>query len=114
MATACRSINIVEDERLLNVIHVTSNDCSRHRKQQHNLYEDEEVEVVLGQTDTVALTGDDWTSLSNHMTSGVTAHYFGLQWELRSRALTVIKVDKGRCAHLLLGLSVMLCFQHIL
>ena len=58
----------------LQVIHVTSDDRCRHSKQQHKLYEDEEEVEVLGQTDTVAFSADDWTSLSNHMTLGGSLH----------------------------------------
>ncbi|KAL3983475.1 transcription elongation factor SPT4 [Sarotherodon galilaeus] len=94
VATTCRLINIVEDEELLEIIRIASNDCKYELPSRattvtkiHNLYEDEKakVEEALGQTNTVALTGDYWTSLSNHS-------YLG------SHALTVMKTEEQHFA----------------
>lgn len=57
------------------------------------------MEEALGQTNMVALTGDYWTSLSNHNYLGVTAHYFNPQWELQSHALTVMKTEERHFAN---------------
>lgn len=58
----------------------------------HNLYEYE--------TDKhVALTQNYWPSLINHSYLQVTAHYFDIQWELWSYALTK---DRGQCGLLFL------------
>nr|XP_054591163.1 E3 SUMO-protein ligase ZBED1-like [Nothobranchius furzeri] len=102
VATACRLINIVEDEGLLDVIRIASSDSTYELPSRvttvtniQKLYQDEKakVEETLSQTKTVALTGDYWTSLSNHSYLGVTAHYFTSNWELRSHALTVMKTE---------------------
>lgn len=107
VATACRPINIVEDEGLLDIIRIASNDSTYKLPSRgttvakiHDLYTDEKtkVEEALGQTNTVALTGDYWTSLGNHNYLGVTAHYFNPQWELTSHALTVMKTEERHFA----------------
>ncbi|KAL4008846.1 hypothetical protein ACER0C_002698 [Sarotherodon galilaeus] len=109
VATAWRPINIVEDEGLLEIIRIASNDCTYELPSRattatkiHNLYEDEKakVEEAVGQTNTAALTGDYWTIglLSNHSYLGVTAHYFSPEWELHSHALTVMKMEERHFA----------------
>lgn len=84
VATACRLINIVEDEGLLEIIHRAPNSCMYELPSRattvtkiHNLYEDEKAKVkeALGQTNTVALTGDYWTSISNHSYIGLQLHH---------------------------------------
>ncbi len=107
VATACRPVSIVEDDGLREIIRIASNDWTYElpciattTKNIHDLYEDEraKVAVALGQTSTVALTGDYWTSLSNHSYLGVTAHYFDDQWGLQSCALTVMKTEERHFA----------------
>ena len=101
-----RAGRIVEDDGLRGIIHIASNDWTYElpcrattTKNIHDLYEDERAKeaVALGQTSTVALTGDYWTSLSNHSYL-VTAHYFDDQWGLQSRALTVMKTEERHFA----------------
>lgn len=103
VATACRPINIVEDEGLTEIIRIASNDWTYEAPSRatitnriENLYETEKSKVqnALKQTNEVALTGDYWTSLSNNNYLGVTAHYFDPQWELQSHALAVMKTEE--------------------
>ncbi|KAI7801397.1 putative zinc finger BED domain-containing protein 1-like [Triplophysa rosa] len=126
VAKACRPVNVVDDEGLLEIIHIASNDYTGFNSIQfnfiyialftiatvtskiHDSYEKEKakVEEALRQTNTVALTGDYWTSLSNHSYLGVTAHYFDTHWKLRSHALTVMKTDERHYANV--------CAEHFL
>nr|XP_055040804.1 E3 SUMO-protein ligase ZBED1-like [Misgurnus anguillicaudatus] len=107
VATACRPVNVVEDEGLLEIIHIASNNYTYELPSRatitskiHNIYEEEKtkIEEALRQTNTVALTGDYWTSLSNHSYLGVTAHYFDTHWNLQSHALTVMKTEERHYA----------------
>ncbi len=100
VATACRPVNVVEDVGLLEIICIASNDSTYELPSRanitstiHNSYEEEKnkVEEALRQTNTVALTRDYWTSLSNDSYLRVTAHYFDTHWNLGSHTLTVMK-----------------------
>ncbi|KAL2088070.1 hypothetical protein ACEWY4_012284 [Coilia grayii] len=102
VATACRPTSVVEDEGLQNIIRIASNDWTyetpsrgtiTHRVETLFQTEKSQLQLALGQTDTIALTGDYWTSLGNDNYLGVTAHYFTPQWELQSHALTVMKTE---------------------
>lgn len=115
VATACRPVNVVEDEGLLEIIRIASNNSTYELPSRatvtskiHNSYEEEKakVEEALRQTNTVALTGDYWTSLSNDSYLGFTAHYFDTHWNLRSHALTVMKTDERHYADV--------CAEHFL
>ncbi|XP_046907209.1 E3 SUMO-protein ligase ZBED1-like [Hypomesus transpacificus] len=108
VATACRPINVVEDEGLADIIRIASNDWtyklpSRATITSHvqTLHETEKAKVqqALEETKSVAFTGDYWTSLSNHNYLGVTAHYFDPQWKLQSHALTVLKTEDRHFAN---------------
>ena len=46
---------------------------------------------LLEQAASVALTGDNWTSVSNDNYLGVTAHFIDNVWKLRSFALEIKK-----------------------
>lgn len=68
VASACWLINNVDDEGLLKAICFTSSNCTCMLPlraftvtKKNNLYEDERLEEVLGQTSTAVLTGDYWT-----------------------------------------------------
>lgn len=52
----------------------------------------------MRQTNTVALTRNYWTSLSNDSYLRVTAHYFDTHWNLRLHALTIMKTDERHYA----------------
>ena len=103
MATACRPVNVVEDEGLADIIRIASNDwtyelplratITSHVQKLHKT-EKAKVQQALEKTKAVALTGDYWTSLSNHNYLGVTAHFFDRQWKLESYALTVMKTEE--------------------
>ncbi|KAM3850330.1 E3 SUMO-protein ligase ZBED1-like, partial [Diretmus argenteus] len=107
VATACRPISIVEDVGLREIIRIASNDWTYELPSRgtittkiHDLFDTEKGNVVdaLEKTSTVALTGDYWTSLSNHSYLGVTAHYFDEEWGLKSQALTVMKTEERHFA----------------
>ncbi|XP_059190842.1 E3 SUMO-protein ligase ZBED1-like [Centropristis striata] len=107
VATACRPVNVVEDEGLVDIIRIASNDWtyelpSRATITSHvqKLYKTEKgkVQQALEKTKAVALTGDYWTALSNHNFLGVTAHFYDPEWKLESYALTVMKTEERHCA----------------
>ncbi|XP_038149644.1 E3 SUMO-protein ligase ZBED1-like [Cyprinodon tularosa] len=107
VATACRPVNVVEDEGLANIVRTAANDWnyelpSRATITSHilKLHETEKAKLqqALEKTKVVALTGDYWTSISNHNYLGVTAHYFDPQWKLQSHALTVVKTEERHFA----------------
>ena len=59
----------------------------------HSLYDGERARQIqlLEQAASVALTGDNWTSVRNDNYLGVTAHFIDNVWKLRSFALEVKK-----------------------
>src|SRR4029434_2008571 len=72
VAVDCRTINIVKDVGLTEVIRIASGDNSYHILSRgtivsriHSLYDDERARKIqlLEQAATVALTGDNWTSV---------------------------------------------------
>nr|XP_047125130.1 E3 SUMO-protein ligase ZBED1-like [Hydra vulgaris] len=107
VATNCRPTSIVEDVGLKNVIRIATNDCTYEPpprrtivRKIHELYENERTikATALQRAQTVALTGDYWTSLGNHNYLGVTVHYIDEQWKLHSHALTVMKTQERHFA----------------
>lgn len=95
IATACRPINIVEDEGLYNIIRITSKDLSYKLPSRsaiinriHKLYETKRTKLAkdLKLRATIILTSDYWTSQGNHSYLGVTGHYIDEQWQLHSCA----------------------------
>ncbi|XP_038129201.1 E3 SUMO-protein ligase ZBED1-like [Cyprinodon tularosa] len=49
-------------------------------------------DVLVG-AEHIALTGDHWTSVSNHNYLGVTAHIIDCEWKLQSFALAMLKTE---------------------
>ncbi|CAB1431447.1 unnamed protein product [Pleuronectes platessa] len=75
VATDCRPINIVEDKGLRDIIQIASGDSSYKTPSKgtivtriHELYGSEKERKVeqLARASFIALTGDHWTSVSNH------------------------------------------------
>ncbi|KAK0142439.1 Zinc finger BED domain-containing protein 1 [Merluccius polli] len=100
VAADCRPISIVEDEGLKEAFQIASSDPNFQlpsrttvMKRIHQLYGDERntKEEKLAGACHVTLTGDHWTSVSNHNYLGVTAHLINNEWKLKSFALTVSK-----------------------
>lgn len=100
VAADCRPISVVEDEGLKEAFQIASSDSNFQlpsrttvMKRIHQLYSDERAakEELLAGVCHVALTGDHWTSVSNHNYLGVTAHLIDTGWKLKSFALTVSK-----------------------
>ena len=62
----------------------------------HSLYDGERARKIqlLEQAASVALTGDNWTSVRNDNYLGVTAHFIDNVWKLRYFALEVKKKKK--------------------
>lgn len=52
----------------------------------------------LEQATFIALTGDNWTSVSNHNYLGVTAHLIDEKWQLHLFALGVVKTEERHFA----------------
>uniref|UniRef100_A0A3B5A479 BED-type domain-containing protein n=1 Tax=Stegastes partitus TaxID=144197 RepID=A0A3B5A479_9TELE len=100
VAADCRPISIVEDEGLKEAFQIALPDPNFQlpsrttvMKRIHQLYGNERnaKEELLAGACHVALTGDHWTSVSNHNYLGVTAHIIDSEWKLKSFALTVSK-----------------------
>ena len=100
VARDCRPINIVEDGGLTEVIVIASGDNSYGSPSRgtivsriHSLYDGERARKIqlIEQADSVTLTGDHSTSVSNDNYLGVTAHFIDNVWKLRSFALEVKK-----------------------
>ena len=98
IAADCRPISIVEDEGLQEAFQIAASDPSLKlpsratvMKRIHQLYDDERdaKEELLTGASHVALTGDHWTSVSNHNYLGVTAHLIDIEWK------AVQSCDKG-------------------
>ncbi|KAL2076789.1 hypothetical protein ACEWY4_027609 [Coilia grayii] len=100
IAADCRPVSIVEDQGLQEAFQIASSDThfqlpsrTTVMKRIHQLYGNErtaKAELLAGACH-VALTGDHWTSVSNHNYLGVTAHLIDSEWKLKSFALTVSK-----------------------
>lgn len=91
LATACRPVNVVEDDGLLEIVCIAFNDNKYDLTSRatvtskiNNFYEEKKAKVVevLRQINTVELTGDYSTSLSNHSYLGVIGHYFDIHWKV--------------------------------
>ena len=100
VAADCRPISIVEDKGLQEAFQVAASDPTFQlpsratvMKKVNHIYDDErrDKEELLAVSCHVALTGDHWTSVSNHNYLGVTAHLIDSEWKLKSFALTVRK-----------------------
>lgn len=100
VAADCRPISIVEDKGLQEAFQVAASDPTFQlpsratvMKKVSHIYDDErrDKEELLAVSCHVALTGDHWTSVSNHNYLGVTAHLIDSEWKLKSFALTVRK-----------------------
>ncbi|KAI7807507.1 putative zinc finger BED domain-containing protein 1-like [Triplophysa rosa] len=100
IAMDCRPINVVEDRGLMDAFRIASSDTTYTPPSRgtvlsriNQLYDTEKKSKrdTLAQTKHVALTGDHWTSISNHNYLGVTAHVIDCDWKLKSFALTVLK-----------------------
>ncbi|XP_063765784.1 E3 SUMO-protein ligase ZBED1-like [Eleginops maclovinus] len=103
----CRPINIVEDQGLQGIIQIATDDPSYKPSARgtivtriHELFGSEKAKKAeqLAQATFIALTGDHWTSVSNHNYLGVTAHLIDDKWELHSFALGVGKTEERHFA----------------
>ncbi|XP_038253661.1 E3 SUMO-protein ligase ZBED1-like [Dermochelys coriacea] len=103
IAMDCRPLNIVNDRGLRDVIQVASSNQLYTLPSEgtiasriHDLYNNEKTTKLelLKNALAVALTGDHWTSLSNHSYLGVTAHLIDASWTLQSFALTVMHTEE--------------------
>src|SRR4029434_4101232 len=100
VAGDCRTINIVKDVGLTEVIRIASGDNSYDLPSRgtivsriHSFYDRERARKIqlLEQAATVTPTGDHWTSVSNDNYLGVTAHLIDNVWKLRYFSLEVKK-----------------------
>ncbi|XP_078111814.1 E3 SUMO-protein ligase ZBED1-like [Sander vitreus] len=98
VATNCRPVSIVEDSGLKEVLRIACSDPSYTLPSRgtvvsriQSLYDTEKAAKLelLQSANAVSLTGDHWTSVSNHNYLEVTAHYIDSGWTLHSFALTV-------------------------
>ena len=73
----------------------------------HSLYDGERARKIqlLEQAASVALTGDNWTSVRNDNYLGVTAHFIDNVWKLRSFALEVKKKQARHTAEEFIDVS---------
>ena len=103
VAGDCRTINIVKDVGLTEVIRIASGDNSYDLPSRgtivsriHSFYDGERARKIqlLEQAATVTLTGDHWTSVSNDNYLGVTAHLIDNVWKLRYFSLEVKKKNR--------------------
>ncbi|XP_025070967.1 zinc finger BED domain-containing protein 1 [Alligator sinensis] len=103
----CRPLNIVNDRGLIEVIQIASSNQSYTLPSQgtiasriRDLYHREKTTKLelLKNAQAVALTGDHWTSLSNHSYLEVTAHLIDAAWRLQSFALTAMYTEERHYA----------------
>ncbi|XP_058619761.1 E3 SUMO-protein ligase ZBED1-like [Onychostoma macrolepis] len=107
IAKNCNPVNIVDDDRLREIIRTASGDTSYNLPSRgtimskiHTLYEDERARRMnmIEQATQITLTGDHWTSVNNDNYLGVTAHFIDKEWKLQSFALTVSKTEERNYA----------------
>nr|XP_055065281.1 E3 SUMO-protein ligase ZBED1-like [Misgurnus anguillicaudatus] len=58
----------------------------------------EKLKAVLKQTEYVALTTDIWTSVATEAYLGVTCHFLGEDWEMKSLSLTTMPLEERHTA----------------
>ncbi|KAK0134110.1 Zinc finger BED domain-containing protein 1 [Merluccius polli] len=58
----------------------------------------EKLKVVLKETECVALTTDIWTSVATEAYLGVTCHFLGEDWEMKSLSLTTMPLEERHTA----------------
>lgn len=58
----------------------------------------EKLKAVLKQTECVALTTDIWTSVATEAYLGVTCHFLGEDWEMKSLSLTTMPLEERHTA----------------
>ncbi|XP_077065670.1 E3 SUMO-protein ligase ZBED1-like [Siphateles boraxobius] len=58
----------------------------------------EKLKAVLKQTECVALTTDIWTSVATEAYLGVTSHFLGEDWEMKSLSLTTMPLEERHTA----------------
>ncbi|XDV36787.1 hypothetical protein PO909_006510 [Leuciscus waleckii] len=58
----------------------------------------EKLKAVLKQTECVALTTDIWTSVATEAYLGVTCHFLGEDWEMKSFSLTTMPLEERHTA----------------
>ncbi|KAG6932911.1 hypothetical protein G0U57_020379 [Chelydra serpentina] len=99
IAMDCRPLNTVNDRGLRNIIQIASSNRSyilpsrgTISSQINDLYDNKKTtkseRLLLKNSLAVALTGDDWTPLSNHSYLGVTAHLIDAAWTQQSSTVT--------------------------
>ena len=104
----CRPVSVVEDRGLLETLQIASSEASYKPPSRstivsriQQLYDQErilKINVVAG-AKYIALTGDHWTSVSNHNYLGVTAHVIDSEWKLQSFALAMLKNETRHYAN---------------
>lgn len=102
IAMSCRPVSVIEDRGLAEVLQIASSDVTYNPPSRNTimlkiqqLYDTEKKtkgDVLVG-AEYIALTGDHWTSVSNHNYLGVTAHIIDCKWKLHSFALAMLKTD---------------------
>ena len=108
IATDCRPISIVEDRGLQNIMQIATGDptyrlpsrgtITARINELYGVLKAAKVQLLAGAA-CVSLTGDHWTSVSNHNYLGVTAHLIDENWELHSFALGVLKTEQRHFAN---------------
>ncbi|KAG6934701.1 zinc finger BED-type containing 1 [Chelydra serpentina] len=106
IAMDCRPLNIVNDRGLRDVIQIASSNQRYTLPSQEavasrrlDLYHEKTTKLeLLKNALAVALTGDHWTSLSNHSCLGVTAHLIDAVWTLQLFALMVTHTEERHYA----------------
>ncbi|CAG6022948.1 unnamed protein product [Menidia menidia] len=107
IAVSCRPVSVIEDRGLAEVLQIASSDVTYNLPSRTTimskiqlLYDTEKKtkgDVLVG-AEHIALTGDHWTSVSNHNYLGVTAHIIDCEWKLQSFALAMLKTESRHYA----------------
>ncbi|XP_032446924.1 zinc finger BED domain-containing protein 1-like [Xiphophorus hellerii] len=103
--TDMRPLSVVEDEGFQKMIstfnpNYTPPSRTYFVKMMEKKYEEikDKLKNILKETDSIALTADIWTSVATEAYLGVTCHFLGEDWKMKSHTLTTMPLEERHTA----------------
>uniref|UniRef100_A0A087X520 BED-type domain-containing protein n=1 Tax=Poecilia formosa TaxID=48698 RepID=A0A087X520_POEFO len=103
--TDMRPLSVVEDEGFQKMIstfnpNYTPPSRTYFVKMMEKKYEEikDKLKNILKETDSIALTADIWTSVATKAYLGVTCHFLGEDWKMKSHTLTTMPLEERHTA----------------
>uniref|UniRef100_A0A3P9NJF9 HAT C-terminal dimerisation domain-containing protein n=1 Tax=Poecilia reticulata TaxID=8081 RepID=A0A3P9NJF9_POERE len=102
--TDMRPLSVVEDEgfqKMISTFNPNYTPPSRtYFVKMEKKYEEikDKLKNILKETDSIALTADIWTSVATEAYLGVTCHFLGEDWKMKSHTLTTMPLEERHTA----------------